>query len=65
MRASSGLSGVSTVPDTTTHHAHPAPTPNCQPISADERADVRKKSLLTHRLEIKTDYNSLIPPRPA
>ena len=69
VRASSGLSGVSTVPDTThtrtTHPPTPLPAPNCHPISADERADVRKKSLLTHRLGINTDYNSLIPRRPA
>ena len=69
VRASSGLSGVSTVPDTThtrtTHRPHPSPAPNCHPISADERADVRKKSLLTHRLGINTDYNSLIPLRSA
>ena len=52
---------------THSHHAPPPPTPatNCHPISADERADVRKKSLLTHRLGINTDYNSLIPRRPA
>ena len=52
---------------THSHHAPPPPTPatNCHPISADERADVRKKSLLTHRLGINTDYNSLIPHRPA
>ena len=55
------------------HHTHfaprtaptPPPAPNCHPIGADERADVRKKSLLTHRLGINTDYNSLIPRRPA
>jgi len=76
VRASPGLSGVSTVPDT--HHRQQQPhtphTPHTQrpctctplaPLLVRDWCGREEERLAYPLMVINTDYNSLIPPRPA
>ena len=74
MRASPGLSGVSTVPDTHHQQPHTPHTPHTQrpctctplaPLLVRDWCGREEERLAYPLMVINTDYNSLIPPRPA